>query len=104
MHKSDCRVQQVFSVIRHGTRFPSAGDVKDMEKLIPLKKIVGNYGRLKSEDLEAILNWKNDANDDTNKNLSEQGKRDMEFLSSRMIEAFGEIFQEQYNPQIHKVN
>ncbi|XP_050431347.1 multiple inositol polyphosphate phosphatase 1-like isoform X2 [Adelges cooleyi] len=99
----NCQIQQIFMLCRHGTRNASKEDNKDMLQLIPLKNVIKNSDKLKATDIRAIRNWKNEANDDTDKDLHDQGRKDMKKLSSSIKEAFGDIFKETFNPDIHKV-
>ncbi|XP_050431341.1 multiple inositol polyphosphate phosphatase 1-like [Adelges cooleyi] len=99
----NCQIQQIFGVFRHGTRYGSKDDTKDMKKLLPFRKDLEKNANMPKEDIEAIQNWTIGVSDDINKDLNEQGIQDMKKLSLRVKNAFGDIFQETFNTEIHKV-
>lgn len=87
-HPSVCTPKQLTLMLRHGTRFPSSGDIKRVAKFmekLPHVDLVQEFATLK--------NWHNDFTKENEKILSESGRQENVDIASRFIQNFPSLFE-----------
>lgn len=87
-YPSVCTPKQLTLLLRHGTRFPSSGDIKRaakfMEKLQHVELL---------SDFTELKNWKNDFTKENEKILSESGRKENAEIAASFIKSFPELFE-----------
>lgn len=83
-----CRPKQLSLALRHGTRYPSSGDVKRIAKFLLKLKDVELHS-----DFTELSTWRNDFIKDREKVLSESGYQENIDIASRFIENFPALFE-----------
>nr|XP_006630537.2 PREDICTED: multiple inositol polyphosphate phosphatase 1 [Lepisosteus oculatus] len=88
---NDCVPVHLTAVIRHGTRYPTA---KNIKKLHQLHKVVLEKAQDLGEGwLDEIKNrWKMDYTDDIDGNIAEKGREDHRNLAVRLAKTFPSLF------------
>ncbi|XP_012230386.2 multiple inositol polyphosphate phosphatase 1 isoform X1 [Linepithema humile] len=96
----NCKPQQIWMLVRHGTRYPNEKGINQMLNLTHFRDfVISNHenhkrGHLCEKDLENLKNWKPDPGLHPNraKGLSSQGKKDLEMLGQRLKKEFPQLF------------
>ena len=86
-YPTQCTPFQLSIVLRHGTRFPSSGDIKRTAKL--LKKLEDLELR---EEYSAVKDWHNDFTKDNEKQLAGNGVLENIEIAKRLVRAFPALF------------
>nr|XP_023025067.1 multiple inositol polyphosphate phosphatase 1 isoform X1 [Leptinotarsa decemlineata]XP_023025069.1 multiple inositol polyphosphate phosphatase 1 isoform X2 [Leptinotarsa decemlineata] len=101
----ECSPVQFWSIIRHGTKYPSIEKLRKLRNLNKLhEEMLRNYlerksypdrGRLCTNDFDLIRNWRfNDSITDNYANgLTSQGAEDMKLLARRYKTQYSEVLQ-----------
>lgn len=79
----ECRAVQLSVVVRHGTRYPTA---KNIRKIFDLWKLVRSTADLSC--LEELKSWRNWYHEDMDGRLVEKGRSDLKHLAIRLVRSF----------------
>ncbi|XP_050424829.1 multiple inositol polyphosphate phosphatase 1-like [Adelges cooleyi] len=89
---------------RHATRTPSRTfSTKKLPKLIELKSKITKSPTLSERDFQAIKNWATTIDITGHRSLTPKGRDEMKGLAIRVREAFPNLFERQYDPDVYKV-
>ncbi|XP_060734902.1 multiple inositol polyphosphate phosphatase 1-like [Tachysurus vachellii] len=79
----DCKAVHLSAIIRHGTRYPSSGNIK---KIIQFSKLVKSQADLSC--VKELHNWRMWYKEDMDGRLVEKGRLDHRHLAQRLIKSF----------------
>jgi len=88
LYPQECEPSQLSMVLRHGTRYPSGGDVKRVSKLltkldeIPL-----------TDEFSTLNHWNNDFTAENEKKLGDAGAMENFKIAKRVSSAFNSLFE-----------
>lgn len=82
-----CTPKQLTLLLRHGTRYPSSGDIKRVARF--LKKLKGVE---LAKEFAELKDWKNDFTKENEKVLSDSGHKENADIATRFIESFPGLF------------
>lgn len=82
-----CVPKQLSILLRHGTRYPSKGDIQGVAKFIEKFQ-----GLDLSDDFSHLKDWHNDFTFDNEKRLSESGAEENVLIAKRFVKAFPNLF------------
>jgi len=94
---SYCRPVHLWTVVRHGTRYPSKQAIKLMNedlgqmKVKILEAVKEGSSFLCEEDVEELKNWKTDVTEEQAKMLHPEGEMEMVLLGERWLNRLGEL-------------
>ena len=98
----ECRAVHLWTVVRHGTRYPSRDAITLMTEDLPQlrdKILRQNNSSLCNQDLELIKNWKVNIESDWSKTLHKEGEEEMVLLGRRWLNRFPHLL-DQYDPEL----
>ncbi|XP_067005403.2 multiple inositol polyphosphate phosphatase 1 [Anabrus simplex] len=103
-----CEPVQLWFLGRHGTRYPSAGNIAELRNLTTLRDlIVRNHetgakeGRLCDKDLESLKSWTFNLTVDDDNKLTPQGEEDLQFLARRLKQLFPSLLSTPYKSDLY---
>ena len=84
----DCSAVHLWTVVRHGTRYPSKKAIKLMMEDLPelRDKIINAENNLCPEDLELLRNWSISVEKNVSKNLHAEDENEMILLGERWLQ------------------
>ena len=84
----ECSAVHLWTVVRHGTRYPSKAAIKLMMEDLPelRDKIINAENNLCSEDVELLRNWSVKVENSVSKNLHVEGESEMILLGERWLQ------------------
>jgi len=91
---NECQTTQVWSVVRHGTRYPSPEAIRFMtEDLVELqKKILSSPNTLLCQkDLDRIAKWQPSVTANQSKDLHPEGEKELILMGERMVERYSSL-------------
>ena len=81
---SGCEARHLWTVVRHGTRYPSVKAIKLMTEELPeLRERIVRAGKLCPQDLRLLQDWRVELEPSQEKVLHREGEREMVLLGSR---------------------
>ena len=84
MKESQCEPLHLWTVVRHGTRYPSVKGIKLMTNTLPgLRDKIVAAGKLCHRDLKLLQDWKVYLAESLEKELHDEGEREMMLLGHR---------------------
>ena len=88
MDLEECSAVHLWTVVRHGTRYPSKAAIKLMMEDLPelRDKIINAEHNLCPEDLELLRNWSVKVEKNVSKNLHAEGESEMILLGERWLQ------------------
>ncbi|CAK1581760.1 unnamed protein product [Parnassius mnemosyne] len=98
-----CKDAKIWMMVRHGTRLPSAKDIRRMNSTLKdLKYEILMQNRLKkgllnSQELDAFKEWSSDLDINQEKFLTYEGKDEMILLAERTQKRFPNVLKRKYN-------
>ena len=87
LYPSECVPEQLSLVLRHGTRYPSKGDVKRITKFKEGLQMMNI-----SEEFLKLKKWQNPFDNENSVTLSEIGVQEMIDISQRFADKFPDMF------------
>merc|ERR1719317_798896 len=105
---SNCKPVHLWTVVRHGTRYPSKQAIKLMnEDLVKMKSrilesVKEGSSFLCEEDVEELNIWKPDVNEEQAKMLHPEGEAEMVLLGERWLMRLEELLQS-YEEDMFKI-
>ena len=86
----ECSAVHLWTVVRHGTRYPSKKAIKLMMEDLPelRDKIINAENNLCPEDLELLRNWSISVEKNVSKNLHAEGENEMILLGERWLQRY----------------
>jgi len=79
-----CTAEHLWTVVRHGTRYPSVKAIKLMTQTLPeLRDRIVKSGQVCPEDLRLLQDWRVDLDVSQEKQLHSEGEREMVLLGHR---------------------
>ncbi|XP_023323343.1 multiple inositol polyphosphate phosphatase 1 isoform X3 [Eurytemora carolleeae] len=101
-NSEDCQDVQVWSIVRHGTRYPSKEAIRFITKdVVEIRDRILNSSNslMCKEDLDNLLSWKPEQlNLDQSKDLHVEGEDELIYMGERMVSRFPNLLAE-YQPQ-----
>lgn len=89
LYPKQCTPRQLTVTLRHGTRYPSKGDIKRVAKFL------NKFKELDIIDKHSLLKeWTNDFTWENEKILAEAGVRENQEIAKRFVKVFPELFKE----------
>lgn len=79
----ECRAVHLSAIVRHGTRYPTSGNIK---KLIQVSKLVKTKANLSC--VKELQTWKMWYKEDMDGRLVDKGRSDHRHLAQRLIKSF----------------
>ncbi|XP_046397097.1 multiple inositol polyphosphate phosphatase 1 [Ischnura elegans] len=98
-----CEAVQFWTIVRHGTRYPSAKVIRSMKEGLPLLKdsILRNYdggrGSLCFKELYNFGNWSTNVEEANEKQLTHEGEDEMQDLAERWLNRLPSLLTENYD-------
>ncbi|XP_071450920.1 multiple inositol polyphosphate phosphatase 1 isoform X2 [Hetaerina americana] len=99
----DCKAVQLWTIVRHGTRYPSAKVITSMKEGLPLLKnsILRNYeegkGALCRNEYFNFGNWSTHVEEENEKQLTHEGEDEMQDLAERWLTRLPTLLSENYD-------
>ncbi|KAG8224479.1 hypothetical protein J437_LFUL003202 [Ladona fulva] len=98
-----CEPLQFWTIIRHGTRYPSSKVIRNMMKNLPLlkDKILGSYNEGKGElceyEADLFTEWTLKVEEANEKQLAHEGEDEMKDLGERWLQRLPSLLTESYD-------
>jgi len=94
---SNCTAMHLWTVVRHGTRYPSKQAIKLMQEDLGhmhvriMEAVKDGRSSLCNEDVEEMKKWKVEVREDQAKLLHPEGEREMVLLGERWLNRLGDL-------------
>lgn len=86
IHPDECTPKQLNILLRHGSRYPSKGDIKRIAKFVE-KLQSANLG----ENYASLKDWVNIYTPETSMKLGKNGARELFGIATRFAQSFGKL-------------
>ena len=94
IREGQCQPLHLWTVVRHGTRYPSVKAIKLMINTLPgLRDKIVAAGKLCHRELRLLQDWKVNLDESLEKQLQEEGEREMMLLGHRWSQRLPELLQ-----------
>ena len=92
---SQCEPLHLWTVVRHGTRYPSVKAINLMTNTLPgLRDKIVAAGKLCHQELRLLQDWKVFLDESLEKKLHEEGEREMMLLGHRLRQRLPDLLQQ----------